>query len=209
MIFHIQLANAIYARAFRLLYGWRFRAFGRGTSVVFPAGIESPGNIGLGEGVYVGYRSYLAAVPHTSATQCLLEIGDGCSIGRFNHIYATQRVVLGKHVLTANGVYISDNVHGYRDVTVPILQQPIRQNGVVEIGEGSWIGHNACILGVRIGRHCVVGANAVVTHDMPDFSVAVGAPATIIRRYDPDTRIWRTTYPDGGFKQQPSVSPYA
>lgn len=201
MIFHIRLANALYARLFRFVYGRRFGAFGRGSSVVFPAGVEQPRNIRLGTRVYVGYQSYLAAVPLTGAPGCLLEIGDGCSIGRFNHIFATQRVVLGRHVLTANGVYISDNLHGYQDVAVPILQQPIRQNGVVEIGEGSWIGHNACILGVRIGRHCVVGANAVVTRDLPDYSVAVGAPATIIRRYDPDTRTWRATRPDGSFDQ--------
>ena len=107
--------------------------------------------------------------------------------------------MLGAHVLTANGVYISDNLHGYQDVTTPILRQPIRQNGMVEIGDGSWIGHNACILGVRIGRHCVVGANAVVTRDLPDYSVAVGAPAVIIRRYDADTGTWRATQPDGSF----------
>ncbi len=199
MIAHIRLANVLYARVFRAVYGRRFRTFGKGTSVVFPAGIEGADNIDLGDRVYIGYHSYLAAVAHTGAEQCLLQIGEGCSIGRFNHIYATQRVVLGAHVLTANGVYISDNLHGYRDVNVPILQQPIRQIGVVEIGDGSWIGHNACILGVRIGRHCVVGANAVVTHDLPDYSVAVGAPAIIIRRYDLGTKTWRTTQPDGSF----------
>lgn len=199
MIAHIRLANAVYARLFRLVYGSRFRAFGKGTSVVFPAGIEAPGNIMLGDRVYVGYQSYLAAVPLTGAQDCLLQIGEGSSIGRFNHFYATRRVVLGAHVLTANGVYISDNLHGYQDVTTPILRQPIRQNGMVEIGDGSWIGHNACILGVRIGRHCVVGANAVVTRDLPDYSVAVGAPAIIIRRYDPDTGAWRATQPDGSF----------
>lgn len=199
MIAHIRIANALYAFMFRAVYGRCFRAFGQGTSVIFPAGIEGANNIALGDRVYIGHRSYLAAVAHTGATPCLLQIGDGCSIGRFNHIYATQRVVLGAHVLTANGVYISDNLHGYQDVNIPILQQPIRQNGVVEIGDGSWIGHNACILGVRIGHHCVVGANAVVTHDLPDYSVAVGAPAIIIRRYDPDTQTWRPTRPDGSF----------
>ena len=199
MIAHIRLANAVYARLFRLVYGSRFRAFGKGTSVVFPAGIEAPGNIVLGDRVYVGHQSYLAAVPLTGSQNCLLQIGEGSSIGRFNHIFATRRVVLGAHVLTANGVYISDNLHGYQDVTTPILQQPIRQNGIVEIGDGSWIGHNACILGVRIGRHCVVGANAVVTRDLPDYSVAVGAPAIIIRRYDTDNGTWRATQPDGSF----------
>ena len=111
--------------------------------------------------------------------------------------------MLGAHVLTANNVYISDNLHGYCDPEAPILQQPIVQNAVVEIGEGSWLGHNACVLGARIGRHCVIGANAVVTHDIPDLCVAVGTPAKIIRRYDPATQAWRNTTSDGSFLPAP------
>ena len=199
MICPTAVANALYARAFRVIYKSSFKAFGRRTSVVFPAGIEGAANIALGDRVYVGSQSFLAAVPHTGAAQCLLQLGDGCSIGRSNHIYATQRVVLGAHVLTANNVYISDNLHGYINPDLPILQQPIVQNGVVEIGEGSWLGHNACVLGVRIGRNCVIGANAVVTHDIPDHCVVVGAPAIVIRRYDPATQAWRRTTPDGSF----------
>jgi acetyltransferase-like isoleucine patch superfamily enzyme len=82
---------------------------------------------------------------------------------------------------------------------MPIMHQPILQKGVVEIGEGSWLGHNACVIGARIGRHCVVGANAVVTRDVPDFCVLVGAPAIIIKRLDIDTGIWKPTHTDGTF----------
>jgi acetyltransferase-like isoleucine patch superfamily enzyme len=199
MMFHIRLWNALNALAFSILAGWRFGGFGSSSKIVRPMGIEGAKNIFLGSSVYVAPLSYLAARPLAGERDCRLEIGDGCSIGRFNHLYATRRVVLGANVLTANGVYISDNLHGYRDVTLPILKQPIQQIGDVEIGEGSWIGHNACILGARIGRHCVVGANAVVTRDLPDHSVAVGAPAIIIRRYDTDTGTWRATQPDGSF----------
>ena len=195
--------GSLYVRLFRLVFARRFAGFGRGTSVIFPAGVDGAANITLGDDVYIAYKTYLAALPHTGQTECRLEIGSGCRIGRFNHIYATQRVVLGANVLTANNVYISDNLHGYRNPDVPILQQPIVQNGVVEIGEGSWLGHNACVLGVRIGRHCVIGANAVVTRDIPDHCVAVGAPATIIRRYDPATLAWRSTHPDGTFLAGP------
>jgi acetyltransferase-like isoleucine patch superfamily enzyme len=161
----------------------------------------------LGDDVYIAYKTFLAALPHTGHADCLLEIGSGSRIGRFNHIYATHRVVLGANVLTANNVYISDNLHGYRDPDVPILRQPLVQIGRVEIGEGSWLGHNACVLGARIGRHCVIGANAVVTHDIPDLCVAVGAPAIIIRRYDTTAGAWRPTGPDGTFAAAPDPSP--
>jgi acetyltransferase-like isoleucine patch superfamily enzyme len=201
MIFHIRLANAVRARLFRLLFARRFGSFGRGSLVVAPVGIEGAEHIHLGPSVYVAAQSCLAARPLTGG-KSHLEIGEGCRIGRFNHIYATRRIVLGPKVLTANGVYISDNVHGYRDPRIAIMDQPIEQLGDVEIGEGSWLGHNVCVLGASVGKHCVVGANAVVTRDLPDYSVAVGAPAVVIRRLDADTGVWRPTHPDGEFVQQ-------
>lgn len=201
MIPHLRLANAVRARLFRLLFARRFAAFGRKTLVVAPIAIEGASRIHLGESVYVAAQTCLAAQPHGGGEDCRLEIGDGCRIGRFNHIYATRRVVLGPSVLTANGVYISDNAHAFRDIARPVVDQPIEQLQDVEIGEGSWLGHNACIIGVTIGRGCVVGANAVVTRNLPDYSVAVGAPARIIRRYDAGTGEWRRTEPDGTFME--------
>ena len=54
----------------------------------------------------------------------------------------------------------------------------------VVIGDGSWLGYGTVVLpGARIGRHVTVGANSVVTGDLPDYCVAAGAPATVIRRY--------------------------
>lgn len=199
MMYHIRIANAVRARIFRALFRGRFAGFGSGTLVVAPVAIEGPERIHLGSEVYVAHHTCLAATPHTGGGECRLEIGDGSRIGRFNHFYATRRIVLGAKVLTANNVYISDNVHGYRNPDAAVLDQPVEQLGDVEIGDGSWLGHNACVLGVRIGRHCVVGANAVVTRDLPDYSIAVGAPAVIIRRYDVQTAAWRRTAPDGAF----------
>ena len=195
----LRLQVSVYVRLFRWLFARRFRHFGKRCSVIFPAGIDGPQNIVLGDDVYIAYKTFLAALPLAGGQECLLQIGPGSRIGRFNHIYATRRVVLGAKVLTANNVYISDNLHGWRDPHTPILDQPVQQNGVVEIGEGSWLGHNACVLGARIGRHCVIGANAVVTRDIPDHCVAVGVPAVIVRRYDQATQGWRDTLADGSF----------
>jgi acetyltransferase-like isoleucine patch superfamily enzyme len=86
-------------------------------------------------------------------------------------------------------VYITDQNHGYEDVTRPISQQSQPERPVV-IGDGSWLGHGAVVLpGVTIGKHVVIGANSVVTKDIPDFSVAVGSPAKVIRQYD-ETHGW-------------------
>jgi acetyltransferase-like isoleucine patch superfamily enzyme len=118
--------------------------------------------------------------------ECLSErvvvIGDRCLIGRGSGIVGHFSVEIGHDVWTGHHVYITDQNHGYADPDVPIsLQtQPERP---VRIGDGSWIGHGAVILpGVTIGRHVVVGANSVVTSDIPDHCVAVGAPARVIKR---------------------------
>lgn len=128
-----------------------------------------------------------------------LRIGSGCDIGRFVEIFAMKQIILEDHVLIAERVYISDNLHGYENPNIPILKQPVIQNGTVRIGNGTWIGAGVAILGSKIGKNCVIGSNAVVTHDIPDYCVAVGIPAKIIKRYNFDTKKWEKTNPDGSF----------
>lgn len=177
-----------------IIYKSKFLSFGWHSSIDKPLKIGGSKNIIIGDGVTISYKTWLAAIPiATSGEGCRLVIEDGCTIGNFNHIYSTKRIILHKNVLTADKVYISDNLHGFEDIDKPILEQPVKQNGEVEIGEGSWLGENVCVLGVRVGKHCVVGANSVVTHDIPDYCVAVGAPAYIIKRYDFNTNTWRKT----------------
>lgn len=81
-------------------------------------------------------------------------------------------------------MYITDCDHESRDINVPVIDQGIVQRGqMVSIGEGSYIGINAVIVGnVKIGKHCVIGANSVVTKDVPDYCVAVGSPARVIKK---------------------------
>ena len=134
--------------------------------------------------------TWLASMPLTGIKSPRLEIKDGCSLGHFNHVYATQEIIIEENVLTADKVYISDNLHSYQNINIPIKSQSILQNGKVRIGSGSWIGENACILGVIIGKQCVIGANSVVTKDIPDYSVAVGIPAKVIKKYNFETQQW-------------------
>lgn len=126
-------------------------------------------------------------------------IGKNCSIGMDNEIYATKSIVIEDNVLTAARCYISDNMHGYTDINVPVKDQSQQQIGTVRIGEGSWLGAGVAVLGCNIGRHCVIGANAVVNRDIPDYSVAVGIPARVVKRYNATTGRWERTAPDGSF----------
>ncbi|GAA3982714.1 acyltransferase [Pedobacter ginsengiterrae] len=190
MIFYLRVKNSLFIRFFRFFYKTKFKKFGVNSSILFPLNINGLKNISIGNSVCIDNKVWLAAVAHTGSEQCELIIGDGTCIGNFNHIYATRSIILGRNVLTADKVYISDNLHGYEDITMPILKQPIKQIGAVEIGDGTWLGENVCVIGAKIGKNCVIGANSVVTKDIPDYCVAVGAPAKIIKEYCFDRKEW-------------------
>ncbi len=114
-----------------------------------------------------------------------ISIGDNVSINYDCHIGCVNEITIGHGVLLASRVYISDHSHGtldYHDIHTPPSERLVHSKGAVVIEDGAWIGEGACILpGVRIGRHAIVGANAVVTKDIPPFSVAAGVPARVLK----------------------------
>lgn len=185
----IKVPGWLIKNKYMLLNRCRFKHVGNGTCVFKPLHVDGIGNISLGGHVFVHEGTWLAAMPLTENDVQLI-IGDGAVIGHYNHIYATKSIVIEKDVLMADKVYISDNLHSYENVSLPVIKQPIKQCKPVVIGEGSWIGENVCVIGASVGKHCVVGANAVVTKDIPDYCIAVGAPAKVIKKYNHDTNKW-------------------
>ena len=117
----------------------------------------------------------------------------------FSRIGVAGYVKIGKEVEMGPNVFIADYNHEYRDITQSVLVQGITytNNGQniskpsLEIGDGTWLGANVVVVGeIKIGKHCVIGANSVVIKDIPDYSVAVGAPAKVIKKYDFDKKMW-------------------
>jgi acetyltransferase-like isoleucine patch superfamily enzyme len=180
-------------------YQKSFKNFGTNTFLNNPLEILGSQNISIGSNVNIMDHVRLAAVPLTNAKVCNLEIGDGCSIGYFNHIFATSSIKFGKKVLTADKVYIADNSHNYLDISIPIMDQSIVQKNNVIIDDGTWIGENACIIGCHIGKNCIIGANSIVLSNIPDYSVVVGMPAKIIKRFCLETNSWKKTDEKGNF----------
>lgn len=185
-----RIANLLFRLRFRLTVAPFFASFGRGAAILRPRGIEGIERIHIGAGAHVSDAALLAAVPHTGHADCILQISERCSLGRNNHIYATRSIILEPEVLTANNVYISDNAHDYTEPGRAVMHQRIRQLAPVRIGTGSWLGQNVCVIGASIGKGCVIGANSVVLSDIPDYSVAAGTPARVIRRRDASTGAW-------------------
>lgn len=170
-----------------------FQAFGRGALIKYPYKVWSKENICIGSRVFIAENCFLAVSTEHRGQRYRpqLSIGDDTCIGSHCFIACIDQVVIEEKVLLSDRVFISDHIHGYSDVTNPVLLQPLEPRGAVIIKSGSFIGINTVIMpGVTIGRNAVVGASSVVIENVPDYCVAVGNPAKIIKRYDLTQQAW-------------------
>jgi acetyltransferase-like isoleucine patch superfamily enzyme len=155
----------------------------------YPSSVDLGKNIEIGTGVYIKPNSWLITLDKTNSATSL-KIGSNTYIGRNAHFVALKKVIVENDVLIADNVYLSDNVHGYKDISVPIKDQEVRYKRSVVIGEQSWLGENVCVIGASVGKHSVIGANSVVTKDIPSYCIAVGSPAQVIKKYDFNLKKW-------------------
>ena len=115
-------------------------------------------------------------------------IGDRTKIGLSNTIIGP--VTIGNDIRLAQNITLSGLNHNYTDVNMPIHVQGVSTAPIV-IEDETWIGANVVVLaGVTIGKHCIVAAGSVVTKDVPSYSVAVGNPARVLKKYNTETKIW-------------------
>lgn len=121
-----------------------------------------------------------------------LEVGQGTEIGTRSRISVKNSAKIGNNVLISPNVYITDCDHRYDLVDEPIISQGIvNKNNRILIGDDSYIGINSVIIGnVSLGKHVIIGANSVVTKNVPAYSVAAGNPAKIIKQYEYATNTW-------------------
>ena len=123
-----------------------------------------------------------------------ISIGNECDIGTRNRF--DGNIIIEDEVLFGPDNYICSKDHNYENIEKSIMKQgasAIHKNGhnEIKIGKGSWIGTHVAIIGdVHVGKHCVIGANSVVTKDVPDYSVAIGIPAKVIKKYNFEIKKW-------------------
>ncbi|MBY8878290.1 acyltransferase [Actinacidiphila acidipaludis] len=170
---------------------YRFGAIGPNTRLAFPQGtIFGEPWIRLGDHCIIGEQVTLTAgmMPGLDlGSDPILRLGDGVVLGRGSHVVASAAVVFGDDVYCGPYVYVTSDNHSYDDTAQPVGKQWPRTSPV-EIGGGSWLGSGCVILpGARLGRNVVVAAGAVVRGEVPDFAVVAGAPAKVVRRWEPDT----------------------
>jgi len=145
----------------------------------------------IGNNVTIHKGSWINVLNEVTGSDPKIIIGNCVSIGMDGFISAANKIILEDWVLLGRNVYISDHTHGFNNIEMPIVKQEMIKICVVKIGAETWLGNNSVILpGASIGRHCVIGANSIVNSNIPDYSVAVGSPAKIIRRFDLQKKKW-------------------
>lgn len=163
--------------------------FSLGENIVMtrPECIYLEKNVGIGANTYLGPVTSYVGVAYNPK----IVIGEGTWVGKNCSIAAINRVEIGKNVLFAGHVHITDHSHGYENISMPMNVQPLTSKGPVIIEDDCWLGFSCEILsGVHIGRHSVVAARAVVTKDVPAYSIVAGNPAKVVKRYDKEIGKW-------------------
>ena len=180
----VQLWGAVGAHSRR---AQRFGSFGHGSFLAFPWNtVYGERYMRIGADTYIGPGVTLSvgiASDQTMMSESVLRIGDRCLINKGTAIVSHWSIDIGDDVWTGHNCYITDQNHGYDDISRPIGGQSMPEQPV-RIGSGSWLGHGVIVLpGVTIGEHVTVAAGSVVTRDVPDRCVVAGSPARIVRRY--------------------------
>lgn len=185
-IFYYKFKGVVY---YRLV----FRKFGCGSFIRKPLLLWNPQYISVGERVSVRDGIRLEVVLSKDGRTPSLVIGNDTNIEQNVHIVCHNRIQIGSNVSITGNCSIADVTHPYSDVNDPdkIGSRTKDEDSFIEIGNGSFIGFGSVILpNVRIGTSAVIGANSVVSHDVPDNAVAAGVPAVILKQYDTVKGTW-------------------
>lgn len=173
-------------------FNWRrtLAKFGAKSQIESPSVVWGRSSIEVGSGVHIWHHARIEA--HSAGQGVTrIVIGDGSQIQPYSHIAAVDSVYIGKGVLMASYVYITDHDHDFSDPFDPPVSNQRLVSSPTRIEDFVWLGERVMVLkGVTIGERSVIGAGSIVTKDIPAFSVAVGSPARVIQRYDHDLKSW-------------------
>jgi acetyltransferase-like isoleucine patch superfamily enzyme len=164
----------------------RFAAFGSGSVLVRPRLIQGARKISIGKDCFVYHDAWLSAEPDTWARdRPAIVIGDRVQIRTDVTISAADSIVIEDDVVMAGGVTIIDSDHTHDGPAAAVAFNPL-VTAPIRIGRGTWIAERAVILrGSDIGSRCIIGAGSIVRGEIPDGSIAVGAPARVVGRTGP------------------------
>lgn len=172
----------------------KFYEFGSNSIILKPyLQLSGYKNIKIGHNTTILTNSRLSV--YGNSNDINIQIGNDCNIGfGFSALASSQaKIIIGDNVLFASNVLVTNENHGINpELDIPYMSQPLSAKNVY-IGNGCWIGEQVCILsGVSIGEKCIIGAGSVVTKSIPDYCIAAGNPAKVLKKYNFETKRWES-----------------
>lgn len=177
----------------RLYYSVELAELGDNVKIGKQVRFDHPDCIYIGSNVSIGNYTYFLPCTDYANIKYFpkIKIGNGTKIGIRNSFAAIHGITIGKDVLFAGYVHLTDHSHGFEDISKPITPQQLISKGEIVIEDNCWLGFSCEILsGVHIGKHSIVAARAVVTKDVPPYSIVAGNPAKIIKKYNFNSKKW-------------------
>jgi acetyltransferase-like isoleucine patch superfamily enzyme len=168
-----------------------FGSYGKDVYIESGVLINRPRFVHVGDHVRIKRNTSINLHPKDKKSkEILLFIGDNTIISQGCFISACNRLIIEENVGISPNVMIMDSSRKLGDLSRPSKEQDLKI-GYVHIEADSFISYGACVLpNVTIGKHSIIGALSVVTKDIPPYSVAVGSPAEVVKRYDFDRKEW-------------------
>jgi acetyltransferase-like isoleucine patch superfamily enzyme len=179
--------NDFRIKVYSMWISTNFKEFGNLSIIYYPIVIVGGKYITIGRNTKLGAEGFLTAWDFYRGENYNPEIiiGDNNWIGEGFHITSNNKIIIGNGVLMGKKVTISDNSHGKIEInqlSIPPIDRKLYSKGIVDIKDNVWIGDKVTILaGVTIGKNAIIGANSVVTKDIPENCVAGGIPARVIK----------------------------
>ena len=176
----------------RVIYGSRM-CVERGAQFRLGGHIKSAKYIHIGKNFYVGkgWRFYVYEKTGMKDNFGKIVIGDNVTMQENIYISSMESVTIGNDVLFGGDIMINDNNHGMDPRKEGSYSKQNMTWKAIEIGDGAWIGEKVCILaGSKIGTRSIIGAGSVVTGEIPEYSIAVGIPARVIKVWNPENATW-------------------
>lgn len=180
----------IYFMIMRILSWCFYRCKVEKSAKIRTGRMRNGSRIEIGKNVFIG-KNYKLYVIKKGENIGKIKLEDGVVMQENIHMSSVFGITIGKNTLLGSDILIIDNNHGMNpELGEGYHKQPVTGDEIV-IGNECWIGDKVAILaGVKIGDKCIIGANSTVTHNIPAYSIAVGSPARVVKKYNFELHKW-------------------